>query len=119
MANNGRWGEAQVANFLREKGYRLEASGYHCRFGELDIIAWDGPMLCFVEVKTRTNVDMALPREYVTKKKQAKLKKTALFFLADNDLDCPAALTWRRSMPRIPTYRPASSIWRTHFSKLF
>ena len=89
MANNGRWGEAQVANFLREKGYRLEASGYHCRFGEIDIIAWDGPMLCFVEVKTRTNVDMALPREYVTKKKQAKLKKTALFFLADNDLDCP------------------------------
>ena len=89
MANNGRWGEAQVANFLREKGYRLEASGYHCRFGEIDIIAWDGPMLCFVEVKTRTNVDMALPREYVTKKKQAKLKMTALFFLADNDLDCP------------------------------
>ena len=46
MANNGRWGEAQVANFLREKGYRLEASGYHCRFGEIDIIAWCVDNVC-------------------------------------------------------------------------
>ena len=35
-------------------------------------------MLCFVEVKTRTNLEMALPREYVTAQKQNRLRKTAL-----------------------------------------
>lgn len=88
MSNVGRWGEAQVANYLRDHGYRLVSSGYRCRFGEIDLIAWDGDILCFVEVKTRTNLDVALPREYVTKAKQSRLKKTALFYLADNDLDC-------------------------------
>lgn len=88
MSNIGRWGEAKVANYLRDRRYRLVASGYRCRFGEIDLIAWDGDILCFVEVKTRTGTDVALPREYVTKSKQSKLKKTALFYLADNDLDC-------------------------------
>lgn len=80
----GTRGEALVANYLRERGYRLLAAGYHCRFGEIDLIAWDGTTLCFVEVKTRTNIAMALPREYVTKGKQSKLKKTAMFYLMEN-----------------------------------
>ena len=62
----GTWGEALAADYLRQRGYRLAAHSYQCRFGEIDLIAWDGEILCFVEVKTRTNTDMALPREYVT-----------------------------------------------------
>ena len=86
----GSWGEALAADYLRQRGFRLAAHSYHCRFGEIDLIAWDGDILCFVEVKTRTNTDMALPREYVTSKKQARIRKTALFYLASNALDCPA-----------------------------
>lgn len=86
----GTWGEALVANYLREKGVEIIAHSYHCRFGEIDLIARDGQHLCFVEVKTRTNTMMGLPREYVTPKKQSKLRKTALFYMADHDLDCPA-----------------------------
>ena len=41
-------------------------------------------------VKTRTNTQMGLPREYVTAGKQARIRKTALFYLCDNGLDCPA-----------------------------
>ena len=37
----GRWGEEQTANWLRKKGFRLLASGYRCRFGEIDLIAED------------------------------------------------------------------------------
>lgn len=85
----GTWGEALVANYLRQKGMEIAAHSYHCRFGEIDLIVWDGSCLCFVEVKTRTNTMMGLPREYVTVGKQAKIRKTALFYLADNDLDCP------------------------------
>ncbi len=88
--SEGVWGEALVADFLREKGYKLAAHSYHCRFGEIDLIAWDKDVLCFVEVKTRTNTQMGLPREYVTAGKQARIRKTALFYLCDNGLDCPA-----------------------------
>ena len=83
-------GEAMVARYLRENGYRLPAHGYRSRYGEIDLIAWDGDVLCFVEVKTRTNLDMALPREYVTYQKQNKLRKTAMMYLAEKRLDCCA-----------------------------
>lgn len=85
----GTWGEVLVADYLRRRGCRLEAHSYRCRFGEIDLIAWDGDTLCFVEVKTRTNTRMGLPREYVTARKQARLRKTALFYLSSHDLDCP------------------------------
>lgn len=82
-------GEAMAAEYLRENGYEILASQFRCRFGEIDLIAWDGDTLCFVEVKTRTNTRMGLPREYVTARKQARLRKTALFYLSSHDLDCP------------------------------
>ena len=86
----GMQGEALVARYLRERGYQLAAHGYRSRYGEIDLIAWDGDVLRFVEVKTRTNLDMALPREYVTPQKQNKLRKTARMYLAEKRLDCPA-----------------------------
>ncbi len=86
----GTWGEAQVAVYLRERGYQLLEHSYHCRFGEIDLIARKGKVLCFVEVKTRTNLQMGLPRDYVTAAKQEKLRKTAAFYLAQKELDCPA-----------------------------
>ena len=48
-------GEAMAAEYLRENGYEILASQFRCRFGEIDLIAWDKSVLCFVEVKTRTN----------------------------------------------------------------
>ena len=86
----GMQGEALVARYLRERGYQLAAHGYRSRYGEIDLIAWDGDVLCFVEVKTRTNLDMARPREYVTPQKQNKLRRTARMYLAEKRLDCPA-----------------------------
>ena len=86
----GMQGEAIAARYLRENGYKLAAHGYRSRYGEIDLIAWDGDVLCFVEVKTRTNVDMALPREYVTAQKQNRLRKTAMMYLAEKRLDCLA-----------------------------
>ena len=84
----GLQGEALVADYLRHNGFQLVAHGYYCRFGEIDLIAWEGNTLCFIEVKTRTNLEMGLPREYVTPTKQKKLRKTALFYLSEKKLDC-------------------------------
>ena len=86
----GTWGEAEVANYLRRRGYTLLAYGFHCRFGEIDLIARKDWVLCFVEVKTRTNLSCGLPREYVTPQKQQRLRKTAAWYLMVKDLDCPA-----------------------------
>lgn len=85
----GVWGEAQIANYLRRRRYELLAHSYHCRFGEIDLIARKGGVLCFVEVKTRSNLACGLPREYVTTAKQECIRKTAAFYLMEKGLDCP------------------------------
>ena len=82
-------GEALVAEYLRAHSYEIAASQFRCRFGEIDLIAKKNGMLCFVEVKTRTNLSVGLPREYVTRQKQEKLRRTAACYLAARGLDCP------------------------------
>ncbi len=83
----GDWGESAVAAYLRENGYQIVASNYRCRFGEIDLIARGGGVLCFVEVKTRSRSDFGLPRESVTAAKQKRLRTTALYYLSTHDPD--------------------------------
>ena len=85
----GEWGEELTAAYLRKRGYTLLASRYRCRHGEVDLIAKKGEILCFVEVKTRTNLSVGLPREYVDARKQKRIRTTAVFYLAAKELDCP------------------------------
>ena len=84
---SGDWGEAMVAEYLRGRGWRVDASQYRCRFGEIDLIAHDGETLCFVEVKVRSDQRHGLPREFVTESKQRKLRLTAQYYLATHDPD--------------------------------
>lgn len=77
----GRWGEALVAEDLRRRGWQIVASGWRCRFGEIDLIARNREFLAFVEVKLRSG-NFAAPREYVDWKKQQKLRTTAQLYLA-------------------------------------
>ena len=85
--SSGDWAEALVADYLRQHGYRVDVSKYRCRFGEIDLIAHDGDVLCFVEVKARSNLRYGLPREFVTYSKQEKLRLTAEYYLATHDAD--------------------------------
>lgn len=78
----GRWGEAQVGEYLRKKGCRILAAGWYCRMGEIDLIADDGTYLRFVEVKLRKNARFAQAREAVDARKQEKLRVTAGLYLA-------------------------------------
>ncbi|WP_019499220.1 YraN family protein [Pseudanabaena sp. PCC 6802] len=49
----GNAGENLVADLLKENGWQVLAMQWHCRWGELDIVARDRNWLIFVEVKTR------------------------------------------------------------------
>ena len=80
----GAWGEALAAEYLRKKHYKILASGYRCRFGEIDLIAKNRRYLVFVEVKLRKNDDYATAREFVDHRKQDRLRTTAKMYLASN-----------------------------------
>lgn len=80
----GRWGEAQVADWLRRRGWRVLASGWQCRFGEIDLIAENGQYISFTEVKLRRSDRFAPARAFVDARKQAKLRTTAELYLAQN-----------------------------------
>ena len=71
----GAWGEALAAEFLRKKHYKILASGYRSRFGEIDLIVKDRKTLVFVEVKLRKSDAYAKARDYVDKRKQEKHEK--------------------------------------------
>jgi putative endonuclease len=58
----GRAGETAAYLFLRQQGYRIITTNFRTRAnrGEIDLIGWDGDVLCFVEVKRA--LERASPR---------------------------------------------------------
>ena len=83
----GAWGEAVAADFLRKKRYRIVAMNYHCRYGEIDIIAQNKVYLAFVEVKMRASSTFAEAREFVDPHKQQRLLTSAKLWLSENETD--------------------------------
>ena len=83
----GAWGEAAAAKYLQKKRYKLLACGYHCRFGEIDLIVKNRKFLVFVEVKLRKCADFAAAREFVDANKQERLRATASMYLSQNPTD--------------------------------
>ena len=73
-----------AAAYLQKKKYRLLASGYRCRFGEIDLIVADKTHLVFVEVKLRKNSKFADAMEFVDQRKQNRIRTTAEVYLSQN-----------------------------------
>ena len=69
----GKWGEAQARSFLAAQGYQILTTHYQIKLGEIDIIAQDGDVIVFVEVKTRRSSQYGTPAEAVNHRKQKKL----------------------------------------------
>jgi len=80
-ARLGRAGEHEAARFLKRKGYRIVTRNYRCSAGEIDLVALDGGMVVFVEVKTRTDCEHADPQDAVTPEKQHRLMRAARNFI--------------------------------------
>lgn len=83
----GQWGEALAAEYLRDKGHRVVAAGWRCRFGEIDLITQTGAYLCFVEVKLRKSAAYGRAGEFVDRRKRERLRATAELYLAGHPTD--------------------------------
>ena len=72
-------GENAAFFYLRRKGYTVVARRWSSGKlpGDLDLIAWQGPMLCFIEVKTRTAHDIAPAESSVDSHKRNTLRRLA------------------------------------------
>ena len=77
----GQWGERQARLFLEKRGYRIVATNFRCRAGEIDIIAQNGEEFVFVEVKTRRGETYGLAKESISPVKAERLAQVAEEFL--------------------------------------
>lgn len=75
----GEGGEDAAYFYLRRRGYVVVARRWSAGNvpGDLDLIAWRGPMLCFIEVKTRTARDMTPAEAAVDEHKRKTLRRLA------------------------------------------
>jgi putative endonuclease len=83
----GRRGEHLAADFLEGNGYALVAANFQLPVGrnlrgrliraEIDLVAYEGPTLCFIEVKTRASDWFAAPQANVDLRKQRQISRAA------------------------------------------
>lgn len=85
-------GEAIAQHYLTEKGYSIIDTNWSTRFGELDIIAKQGDLHVFVEVKTRHSKNTESAFASITPAKREKMIKAIYQYLHDKELD---EIDWR------------------------
>jgi len=83
----GAQGEALAIEELERAGYRIVAANFSLPIGrntrdavvnaEIDVVAYDGPILCFIEVKTRASDEFAPPQANVDLRKRRQLARAA------------------------------------------
>jgi putative endonuclease len=89
----GRRGEEAAYFYLRRRGYTIIARNYRSpqHRGELDLVGWDGDVLCVIEVKTRTSHDVKSAEAAVDREKQRELTMVARDFVRQ----MPRSCQWR------------------------
>lgn len=87
----GETGEELAAALLVERGYRNIERNVRLPGGEIDIVAWDGPTLVFIEVRTRRGTGYGAPLESVDRRKQQRLVRLARAYVNQRrlfDVNC-------------------------------
>jgi putative endonuclease len=79
--NRGAAAEAIAARFLQARGMRILERNYRCRGGEIDLIARDGPMLVFIEVRLRHGKAFGGAAASITAAKRRRLAFAARHYL--------------------------------------
>lgn len=105
----GKWGEQAAAEFLLQRGYVIVAQNFRTPYGEIDVIARQGDITIFVEVKTRTTNTMGLPEESITPRKRQHMISAAEYYAAESKID-----HWQIDVISIEG-KPGSTPKITHF----
>lgn len=79
----GQAGEDAAAQHLVRQGMQVIARNWRCRYGEIDIIARDGSVLVFCEVKTRRGTRFGVPLAAITPRKVARIRRLAALWLVE------------------------------------
>ncbi len=82
----GAWGEWVALRYLRRSGWDVLARNWKGTRGELDLVAYDGPFLVIVEIKTRRIPSPLPPEDQVTRAKERKLDELAMEFVLRHEL---------------------------------
>lgn len=79
----GRRGETLAYWYLRRSGYTMVARNLRMRqdMGELDLVGWDGQVLAFIEVKTRTSEQFGAPESAVGAAQRKRIAHAAQFYM--------------------------------------
>ena len=86
-ATRGQEGEDLACRHLEAQGFRILARNWLCRAGELDIVARDGSVTVFVEVKDRGDVSHGEGFEAVTAHKRQRVVLAARLYAAKHGLE--------------------------------
>jgi len=81
----GKQGEAIARRYLEEQGCRILEENWRYRRAEVDLIAMEGPILLFVEVKTRSSTAFGEPEDFVTRQKEDLLAAAAHAYIDQID----------------------------------
>jgi putative endonuclease len=113
----GTQGEEDAYFHLRKLGYVMVERNFRSprSRGEIDLIGWDADVLCFIEVKTRTTLDVKTAEAAVDGHKRREVAQVARQYLRR----LPPSCQWRfdivsvyygglRSSPQIEVFRNAS-----------
>jgi len=109
----GRRSEIDAIDHLRSLGYRIVTSGFRVNGGEIDVIAWEGNVLAFVEVKARQNAEP--PEDAVGFKKQQRMIRAANAYLAKHKFQDVQYRFDILAITSIPGSRPEFRLLRDAF----
>jgi putative endonuclease len=86
----GRYGERVAAAFLRRHGFRILTRNFQAVAGEIDLVCREGPVLAFVEVRSRSSEQFGRPAESIDARKEQAFVAAAneyLRLLRRDDVD--------------------------------
>jgi len=83
----GAWGEDIAADWLAQRGYIITARNIRTPYGEIDIVALQGDVTIFVEVKTLTSSKNLLPEHNITPRKREHMFNSAQHYAAEHEID--------------------------------
>jgi putative endonuclease len=77
----GREAETRAAQLLQQSGFTIVARNFHCRMGELDIIARRAQLLVIAEVRLRSRLEFGGAAHSITAAKRARIVRATRFLL--------------------------------------